>query len=274
MLEGARTKKHLQFGPILLLLGASLFILTKPVAAQEVGGATLSVNIGSINGAVELAGYAFPGALITFLRDNVVAGTQVADNDSHFDETISGLVPATYNFSIFAQAFDGRKTLTISFAVSAQSGQTTTISGIVLPAIVSVPSSIKRTDILSESGLAQSGSTITTFTHSNGITKQTIADSQGNWNTSITETLDLGSHSASAIVSNTNGGQSVQTSPLSFTVLLSASLNRTGKVNLTDFSILMYSYGLASPPNPAADINDDGKVNLVDFSIMMFYWTG
>jgi hypothetical protein len=46
-------------------------------------------------------------------------------------------------------------------------------------------------------------------------------------------------------------------------------------VSLTDFSMLMFNYGLSNPPNAAADINDNGgQVDLVDFSVMMFYWTG
>jgi hypothetical protein len=50
-----------------------------------------------------------------------------------------------------------------------------------------------------------------------------------------------------------------------------ADLNQDGKVNLIDFSILLYYWGTN---NPCADQNQDGIVNLVDFSIMMYYWTG
>jgi len=251
-----------------------LALIPVPVRQVEATSSTLTLTILGPNGNVQLTGYAFPGALVTFLRDNTVAGTQVANSNSAFDETFTGLTPATYNFSIYAVANDGRKTLTISFSVGVLSSQTTTISGIVLPAVVTIPSTHQRSEALVESGLAQNGSTVTTFTHSNGITKQTTADGQGNWQVNITDTLDLGSHTASAIVNNNSGGESVQTNPVTFTVLQSAGLNSDGKVNLTDFSILMFNYGLANPSNPAADINDDGKVDLVDFSIMMFYWTG
>ena len=57
-------------------------------------------------------------------------------------------------------------------------------------------------------------------------------------------------------------------------MLLSADLNVDNSVNLTDFSILMFSYGRNPPANKAADINDSGGApNLVDFSVMMFYWS-
>lgn len=49
-------------------------------------------------------------------------------------------------------------------------------------------------------------------------------------------------------------------------------LNFDGKVDLVDFSILLFNWGI--PKNPIADINNDGKVDLVDFSIMLYWWTG
>lgn len=51
-----------------------------------------------------------------------------------------------------------------------------------------------------------------------------------------------------------------------------ADFNRDCRVDLTDFSILLHSWGI--PKNPIADINKDGRVDLVDFSIMLYWWTG
>lgn len=52
-----------------------------------------------------------------------------------------------------------------------------------------------------------------------------------------------------------------------------SDLNKDGKVNSVDFSILMY-FWKTSPPfaNTRADINVDNKVDSVDFSIMLFDW--
>ena len=52
---------------------------------------------------------------------------------------------------------------------------------------------------------------------------------------------------------------------------MSADLNRDGKVNLIDFSIMLFHWG---NPDPVADINEDGTVDLTDFSILLFNWTG
>ena len=50
-----------------------------------------------------------------------------------------------------------------------------------------------------------------------------------------------------------------------------ADLNHDGKVNLIDFSILLFYWGTN---NACADQNHDGKVNLTDFSILLYNWTG
>ena len=50
-----------------------------------------------------------------------------------------------------------------------------------------------------------------------------------------------------------------------------SDLNRDGKVNLVDFSILLFNW---KGSDAVADINQDGVVNLTDFSIMLANWTG
>lgn len=54
-------------------------------------------------------------------------------------------------------------------------------------------------------------------------------------------------------------------------VCLGADLNCDSKVNLIDFSILLYWW---DRENPDIDMNKDRIVDLVDFSIMMYHWTG
>jgi hypothetical protein len=55
----------------------------------------------------------------------------------------------------------------------------------------------------------------------------------------------------------------------------SAELSSDGRVDATDFSILLY-YWKTKPPfaNPKVDINGDGKVDAIDFSILLYQWTG
>jgi hypothetical protein len=49
-------------------------------------------------------------------------------------------------------------------------------------------------------------------------------------------------------------------------------LNNDNRVDLVDFSILLFNWGV--PEDSIADLNKDGKVDLVDFSILLYWWTG
>jgi hypothetical protein len=53
-----------------------------------------------------------------------------------------------------------------------------------------------------------------------------------------------------------------------------SDINCDGRINLTDFSILLYFWEATNPLNKAVDINNDQVVNLTDFSILLFDWTG
>ena len=79
---------------------------------------------------------------------------------------------------------------------------------------------------------------------------------------------------------SSEGEQSEYSQTVSFSIVppsfvcRGADLNFDGKVDIIDFSILLYFWGETSPENICADINQDQIVDLVDFSIMMYYWTG
>lgn len=49
-------------------------------------------------------------------------------------------------------------------------------------------------------------------------------------------------------------------------------LNKDGKVNVTDLSILLSNWGKTTFSPPEADINGDGKVNVTDLSILLSRW--
>lgn len=51
-----------------------------------------------------------------------------------------------------------------------------------------------------------------------------------------------------------------------------ADLNNDGNVDVVDFAILLFNWGI--PSNLQTDLNNDGVVDAADFSIFLFYWTG
>jgi hypothetical protein len=55
----------------------------------------------------------------------------------------------------------------------------------------------------------------------------------------------------------------------------SPDLNKDGRVDIADLSILLYYYGKSGPEVAGCfDFSGNGVVGLADISIMMFYWTG
>lgn len=53
-----------------------------------------------------------------------------------------------------------------------------------------------------------------------------------------------------------------------------ADVNADGRVDIVDFSILMFHWLTPDGLERTSDFNSDGVVNIFDLSIMFFYWTG
>jgi hypothetical protein len=109
------------------------------------------------------------------------------------------------------------------------------------------------------------------------------ADAAGRWSKVInTQEVGVGTHTVKARA--VSGGVSISeySQTVSFAVnpleqcdgKKTADLNCDSKVNLTDFSILLFFWQQRTPANARADINTDGQVTIVDFSIMLFQWNG
>jgi len=113
------------------------------------------------------------------------------------------------------------------------------------------------------------------------LTKETIASNQGKWSFDLdTDSLQEGEYKVKNKSFFGEGEQSVFSQELSFkitkksAICKGADLNIDGKVDLVDFSILLYFWEQEKPANRCADINSDGIINIIDFSIMMYQWTG
>lgn len=54
-----------------------------------------------------------------------------------------------------------------------------------------------------------------------------------------------------------------------------ADLNKDGKIDIADFTLLANAYGTAAGQSgfdERADINKDGKVNIADLAMLGSYW--
>ncbi len=242
-----------------------------------VAGTSVSAYFAGPTGDLRIIGYASPNAMVFFLENGAVEGTQSANSNSYFDKTLSGLEPGIHIISIYGTDSYARNTLTITFSVNIISGSTTIASGIILPPTMSaVVSEVKRPASLIAVGAAKNNASVQVFISGSGDNQSTNykTNNSGNWSAELNPKLHLGNKNASAIALDGLGGQSEFSSVASYNVLLSADLNVDNLVNLNDFSILMFNYGTSNPPNVLADINDNGPVDLVDFSVMMYGWTG
>lgn len=52
----------------------------------------------------------------------------------------------------------------------------------------------------------------------------------------------------------------------------SPNLNKDGKIDILDFSILLYHFSKSVDPSSSIDLNSDGRVDIVDVSIMLYHW--
>lgn len=231
---------------------------------------------------VILQGRAYPGSSINILKDAKLAAIIKADSQADFNYELSDITPGVYTFGIWAEDKKGVKSLTFSFTTNIISGMATTISGIFLPPTIEIDKTfVQRGEILNFLGQTAPQSEVSIIVNSPGeIIKKTKAETDGTWFYGFdTASLEEGSHGTRANATSLEGLSSTFSQTLTFKVgkemagvIIKTDINGDKKVNLFDFSILLYNWGI--PKNPAVDLNSDGKVDLRDFSIMLYYWTG
>lgn len=255
------------------------------------GGAGLEQTVGpyqSGDGKVTITGYAFPKSAIVILVDGKIAKNSTSDTNGSFSVTLDQIARGAYTFGVYGIDKNGVKSSTFSTTFSITGSRGSTLSNInVMPSLKVTPDPVDPNATLSVSGYAIPNAAITIENQNDKSsvslkTFTTTSDANGFWKMDIsTDGFSKGTYKVRAKAKQ-EGGVSTNFSGYTYygvgeaaAVPRSSDLNRDKKVNLTDFSILLFwwnSNGGAS--NPPADINGDGKVSLTDFSIMIFNWTG
>jgi hypothetical protein len=211
-----------------------------------------------------------------------------AGADSNFEMLLSDMAPGSYLFSLYAQDAAGRRSNQLVFPVSITKNVVTEVGGIFLAPTIDVDKSeVKKGDTIAIFGqTAHVSEVLIQVNSAEPYFAKTNADANGvylyNFDTSP---LEYGDHSTktksakdaaispySASVGFIVGTKNVLMKPVAPTCKR-ADFNCDGKVNLVDFSILLFWY---KRPNPIekVDLNNDKQINLVDFSILAFHWTG
>lgn len=238
-------------------------------------------------------GIAYPGSIVTFVKDGIKAGDLPVQPTGRFSQTIGGLSKGTYTFGIYAT--DASKTVSAKYTTTFTliGGTVNTVGNIFVPPTVSLKSdTVLPGELVIAQGYAIPSAKVEIWfskqarvVNEKDVTKFTVAsDAQGLWRVDIdTKGIPLDTYQVKArSIINANDrsdfgtivyvGVGVKPKPDTGNP---ADLNRDGKVNLIDFSILLFHWGTnGGRSDPPADINKSGKVDLADFSIMLFNWTG
>lgn len=257
------------------------------------GGGGGGGGSGTSSTGVTFSGYAFPLSRVTIMKDGVVVLQTIAGGDAKFTVRLTDLSSGSYNFAIYGTDTDGLRSISYSFPITIEEGDSTTVSGIFITPTIDVDKSqVKQGDDIVIFGQTTPESDVTIEVNSETPHfAQTNSNDDGvylyNFNTAP---LEMGNHSSKSKTLLENGQSSGYGKQVAFVVgteniaktvdtgACHADLNSDQRVNLVDFSIAAFWYNkvLTSDITPKESdcLNADGKINLVDFSIIAFYWTG
>jgi hypothetical protein len=236
---------------------------------------------------VVITGFAFPNSTVTILVDGKIAQTTRANGQGAYEITLDQIARGVYTFGVYAQGADSVRSSTFSTSFTVAGARTSALSNInIAPSLRVTPDPVEPGQSLTVSGYALPNSVVTILNSRKGVTQapelSATTDGSGRWATTInTAGFTRGTYQIRAKAAQTNGA-TTNFSEYTFygvgqqaDVPLNADLSRDGRVNLTDFSILLFWWNSnGGDSTPPADINRDGRVTLTDFSILLFNWSG
>lgn len=257
-----------------------------PGAAPPGGGG----SSGSTTGAtVVMSGWAFPGAKLTLLKDGAIATTLIANQDGSFQVTLNNLSFGLYQLSIYAEDPSGILSSPHTINLVANASQPYNFANIIIPpTIVASPTTVSIGQSYVVSGYAPAGSSVqVTIPTINTPLGTVVADNSGYYQLNLTGNLPPGLYGLRARAT-LNGYTSLYSKPVLIISYLLGTVpippppaqlgvcvdyNKDRRVNLIDFSILLFWFG-KQPVNPTIDCNQDRVIDIKDFSILMYFWTG
>ena len=234
---------------------------------------------------INIAGRAYPNTTINLVLDTENIGTVQTNNSGEF-EFLTGASPGTATLGVWAEDNQGTRSVTFNTTFDVTQAAITNVNNVLLPPTLRLSSQeVDPGDEVVASGQAVPNATIEVHAEPAGYVTEATSGSNGNWETTLDTTeISIGEHTIRArSVSGT--GSLTTDSAFSRSVQLfvgvdgqptsNSDLNRDGRVDLIDFSILIFWWGTdGGDSDPPADINQDGTVGLADFSILLFNWTG
>lgn len=244
------------------------------------GGATQDLG----DTRVQVSGLAYPNETVHVLLDGESVGSVKADKDGAFALSVD-TDPGAATLGFWSTDAFGTRSITYSTTFDVTQGAVTDIHGVLLPPTIRVSSTeFNPGDVITISGQAPPNKTVEIYIGNTKIA-ETGSNSGGDWSLAFDST-SLTPNEYALKARYLTGSSNLKTES-SYSTVVSlfvgvdgkaarpSDLNRDGKVNLIDFSILIFWWGTAGgDSNPPADINQNARVGLEDFSILLFNWTG
>ncbi len=234
---------------------------------------------------VSIQGKAFPNATVNILVDGSSVGSVRTNSRGEFQFNVE-TDPGTTSFGFWATDSQGTRSLTVNTTFDVTQGAVTNLSGILIPPTLRTSNANPNPgDTITLSGQTLPSVPVEVSVDNGKKVLTTTSDAGGQWTLPFnTGTVSADTHTVKARFVSGTGALKVE-SPYGTALSLfvgvegkatsNSDLNRDGKVNLIDFSILIFWWGTpGGNSNPPADINQNGRVGLEDFSILLFNWTG
>lgn len=234
---------------------------------------------------ISIQGRAFPNATVTVLIDGSSVGTVRTNSRGDFLFTTE-TDPGTASLSFYANDNSGVRSATVNTTFDITQGAITNLAGILIPPTIRTQTTqVNPGDIITLTGQTVPSTTVEVIVDSGAQKYTTQSNASGSWTLQLdTRGLSVAEHVVKArFISGTGAlkAESIYGTALQLFVGVqgkatnNSDVNRDTKVNLVDFSILIFWWGTAGGnSSPSADINGNGKVGLEDFSILLFNWTG
>lgn len=227
---------------------------------------------------VSFAGFASPGAFVMLSASGRAMASTTASLDGGFTITTQ-ITPGTYVFGITSRDDAGRYGAFRSIPMTVSRDSRSAVSGIAISPTLSVQ--------VNEKALF-SGKTVPAAIvrlAAGSIERSVLSDATGSFSFEVDPVLLTGTISArvyaeagSMTVPWSNPVQLRIDTAVRSAPLRKADINADGRVDLADFSMLLYWYRRELSPSlveiERARFNADGKLDFTDFSIMAYHWTG
>jgi len=234
---------------------------------------------------IRVTGTAYPSRTINILLDSQLVGNVQTTNTGRFEFTTKAS-PGTASLSFWSLDNTNTRSITLNTTFDVTQGAVTNITGIILPPTIKVSNqNVNPGDVVNVSGQSVPSATVELHINNSELVETTTSNTDGTWSIPLnTSRLRVAEHTLRARSITGNPPLQLQSSFSTALQLFvgvdgkpttSSDLNRDGKVNLIDFSILIFWWGTdGGNSNPPADINGNGRVGIEDFSILLFNWTG